>query len=168
MFWRRNRQGLAIVALAAALVGGETVGFLLPALSSFWAWMACFSGWMMCMVIGWQIPKGRYLLVAMLGLTMAWRSEAARLALERRMHLRGEDGLPPAFDVRVESEVCRRRRPRQGGWTVSFESHVEGIAVKVVAPVRREGRVPALGEVWWCAGWLSLKKSAPLTFIGAR
>ena len=164
MFWRRNRQGLAIVALAMLLIVGETVGFLLPALSSLWPWTACLFALAVCIVVGWQTPAGRYLLVPLLGLTLAWRSEDGRLTLEQQGHRLRENGLPPTFDLRVESEVLRRCRPRQGGWTISFESHIEGIAVKVVAPVRQDGQVPSLGEVWRCAGWLSLKKSAPTRY----
>ena len=164
MFWVHNRQGLSCVALALALMGGEGVGFLLPMLSPLWPWAVCLSVLAVCIVVGWHLPMGGYLLALLVGVTLAWRSEAGRLALEGQMHRRGADGLPPTFDLRVEGEVGRRRRPRQGGWIVSFGSHVHGIPVKVVAPVCRGGRAPAPGETWRCSGWLSLKKSAPTRY----
>ena len=161
MFWRCNRQGFARVALAAALVGGEAVGFAAPCLATLWPWAACLSVFAVSVAAGWRMTLGRYLIAILAGVTLAWRVEAGRVALERRAHLLGADGLPPAFELKVEGEVVCRRRPQQGGWLVSFGSHVGAVAVKVVAPVRRRCDVPRVGEVWRCAGWLSRKKTAP-------
>ena len=161
MFWRCNRQSLARVALAAALIGGEVTGFAAPHLAAMWPWLACLSALTVAIAIGWPIALGRYLIAFLAGVTLAWRVEAGRLALERRARQLGADGRPPAFELKVESEAVCRRRPRQGGWTVSFESHAGAVAVKVVAPVRRRCDVPSIGEIWRCAGWLSLKKTAP-------
>ena len=161
MFWRRNRHGLARVALAAALIGGEAAGFAASRLAALWPWAVCLSALAVSVSAGWRLPLGRYLIAALAGITLAWRTEAGRIALERRAHRLGTDGLPPAFDLKVEGEVACRRRPRQGGWIVSFVSHAGAVAVKVVAPVRRRRDAPALGETWRCAGWLSLKKAAP-------
>ena len=160
MFWRRNRQGLARVALAAALVGGEVVGFAVPSLSALWPWAACLATFAVSVAIGWRIAVGRYLIAILAGVTLAWRVEAGRLALERRAHQLGVGGQPPSFELKVESEAVFRRRPQQGGWMVSFGSHVGAVAVKVVAPVRHRHDAPSLGEIWRCAGWLSLKKTA--------
>ena len=161
MFWRRNRQGLARVALAAALIGGEATGFAAPCLATLWPWAACLSAFAASVIVGWRIAFGRYLIAFLVGVTLAWRVEAGRLGLERRARQLGADGQPPAFELKVESEVVCRRRPHQGGWTVSFASHAGAVAVKVIAPVRRRRDAPSIGEIWRCAGWLSLKKTAP-------
>ena len=161
MFWRRNRPGLMRVALAATLIGGEAAGFAAPRLAVLWPWAACLAVFAVSAVIGWRIAFGRYLVALLVGVTLAWRTEAGRISLEGQAHQMGADGLPPTFDLKVEGDVACRRRPRQGGWVVSFASHVGAVSMKVVAPVRRRCDVPSAGETWRCAGWLSLKKTAP-------
>ena len=160
MFWDRNKRGLAIVALAVALIAGEVMGFVTSACAEFWPWAACLSILTVCVFVGWSLPFGRYFVLMLLGVMLAWRMEAARLDVEMKSHRLGADGLPPAFDVKVESDVAKRRYRRRDRWIVNFNSHIEGMPVKVVAPVIREGDVPKPGETWRCAGWLSLKKSA--------
>ena len=169
MFWRRNGKGLALAAFAMALVAGEVVGFGAARLSGLWPWMLFLAALAFGVTIGWNVPFGHYLAVGVLGVALAWRVEANRLSLEDRFcrseGTAGEFGSrpcrPPAYDVTVESEARCVRRRQGDGLSVSFLSHLGAVPVKVVAPVREGGVIPAAGEIWRCAGWLALRKSAP-------
>ena len=154
-------SGLSAVAMAAVLIAGEVSGFASPSFAGLWPWAVFVAAVMWSSVIGWRIPLGGYIVVALLGLALAWRTESNRLALEAQAWGFGEAGTPPSFDLKVDGGVICRRRFRNGGWLVSFLSHVGGIEIKVVAPVSDRGHAPQSGEIWRCAGWLSLKKSAP-------
>lgn len=144
-----------------SLVIGEVVGFLLSPMAGIWPWAACGVVFVSCTAIGWNMPLGRYLVALVLGLALAWRTEEGRLMLERQSRQVGADGSPPSFIVKVEGDVICRRRQYDDGWIVSFMTRVSGIRVKVIALIRRDGAMPAPGETWRCAGWMSLKKSAP-------
>lgn len=159
-FLRQNSHGLASVMLAAALIAGEALGFAVPQMAALWPWAACAAVMGVCVAVGWRVPFSRFALAGLAGVALAWRSECGRLAVERMSHGPGAGGSPPAFELTVEGDATLRESRRKDGWTVRFNSHIAGMAVRVVAPVQEDGRIPALGERWRCAGWLSQRRSA--------
>ncbi len=160
MFWRQNRSGLSIVILAVSLIGGEALGFALPEMADLWPWIGFLALQLVAAMVGWRLTQLRWLTVALIGLSLAWRSEAARLAVEARAHTLGDDNLPPAYDLTVESGVARRGRSSEGGTIISFQSSLGNIPVRVVARRSRDAALPSIGERWCCRGWLTLRKSA--------
>lgn len=155
MFLRRNRAGLLMVSIAAALVAGEAIGFLTTPLSGMWPWMMCVAVLSVLVAVGWSLPFMRWVITAIVGISLAWRCESSRLSVER-----GRDGFPPAYELEVESDVSSWQR-RQGGRMVSFMSSVGDVPVRVVAAVDDGAEIPAADELWRCSGWMSLKRGAP-------
>ena len=160
-FWRQNAAGLPPALFAAALIAGEILGFLVPAAAGLWPWAALFTAFAFCALWGLQAPGCRYWIAALAGLTLAWRSESGRITLESRSRQIDERGLPPTYELDVESVAQLRRCTKRNKTAVSFLSHLGPVPVKVVALSDGCSRIPALGETWRCSGWLSLKKSAP-------
>ena len=160
MFLRRNGKGLALAGLVTALVAGEITGFGTTRFVAMWPWAFYVAALALGVTVGWNVPVGRYLVAGVLGVALAWRVEAGRLALEDRS-CRMEAGQPPAYEIAVESEVSCAKRRQGEGMSVSFRSHLGAVPVRVVAPVRAAGVIPAPGEIWRCSGWLALRKSAP-------
>ena len=161
MFWRQNSSGLTLALLAVSLIGGEAMGFFLPDMAGLWPWIGFFALQIAAVAVGWRLPQLRWPVAVLIGLALAWRSEAGRLAVEARAHTLDDDGLPPAYDLTVESGVSCRGRSAEGGRIVSFRSYLGNIPVRVVAKMEYGATVPAMGERWRCRGWLSLRKAAP-------
>ena len=160
-FWRQNEAAIQPVLLAAALITGELLGFGVPCVAGLWPWAALFTVFAFGVLWGMQVPGCRYWVVALAGLTLAWRTESGRLALEIRSRQVDGRGLPPAYELDVESEVNLRRCAAKDRTAVSFLSHLGAVPVKVIALTDGHGRIPAFGETWRCSGWLTLKKNAP-------
>ena len=77
MFWRQNRSGLSIVILAVSLIGGEALGFALPEMADLWPWIGFLSLQMVAAMVGWRLTQLRWLTVALIGLSLAWRGGGA-------------------------------------------------------------------------------------------
>ncbi len=146
--------------LAMALVAGEVVGFALPFMADQWPWAGCLAFNVLLVAVGWNIPSLRWPVAALAGLALAWHSEAARIAVDDRSHASAAGGLPPSYELDVESGVSRRWRS-DGGYIVCFGSSLGGIPVRVVAKMDGDAAMPSTGERWRCSGWLSLKKDSP-------
>lgn len=162
MFWARNRAGLTMTFLAMAFVSGEVAGFALPLMADQWPWVGCLALNLTLVAIGWDIPSMRWPVAVLAGFALAWHSEAARMVVERQSHASPVGGLPPSYELDVESVVSQRRlNEGTGGCIVCFGSSLGGIPVKVVAKMGEGALTPSIGERWRCYGWLSLKKDAP-------
>ena len=163
---RANWTALPMLLFAATLVAGEVLGFALCRFSGLWAWAAFASLVMACVAAGWKIPCALHLIVFAAGLAFAWRAESKRMAIDEYAKLSQEDGRPPSFVLKVEGDPVFRRDAKCRG-RVSFNSELNGIALKVVAPLPDGGEVPQDGELWRCAGWLTLGKK-PMSRYGRR
>ena len=53
---KANWTALPIVFVAAALVAGETLGFLLFGLAGLWAWALLAVVLLICIHVGWGLP----------------------------------------------------------------------------------------------------------------
>lgn len=161
MFWQRNRLGLTLVMFAMALVAGEVVGFAAPQMSGLWPWAAVAAVNLVAVAVGWDLRHLRWLVAALVGLSLAWRVESERLCIDSWSRVRGEGGEPPEYELDVEGSVFCRRQYAGECMIVSFDSSIGSIPVRVVAKVADGALLPVQGERWRCAGWLVLKKSAP-------
>lgn len=162
---RANWTALPIVFLAATLIAGEGAGFMLSGFAGLWAWAAAFAVLMACVTVGWKVRYAFHLTVFAVGVALAWHMESKRIALDERSRIFSEIGRPPAFALKVEGNVvCRRDRKSRR--TVSFSSSLSGVPVKVVAQFPEEAQLPADGELWRCAGWLSQRKNSVSRYAG--
>lgn len=161
MFWRRNRAGLGSVAFALLLMGGEAAGFATPQLCSLWPWSICFSLFVLCIFIGWDLPNPRLITALLFGLTIAWHAESSRQLIELHTRHVDKNGQAPEFTLKVESDPTvlnpKNGRPKR----ISFYSKIGDIPVKVIAGTSGDSIIPSHGEMWKCRGWLSLKKDSP-------
>lgn len=155
----RDLSGIPVALVAVALVAGEVAGFHAPHLAGIWPWVALLAVFAFCLMWGMGVPGGLYVVVALVGASLALRTECGRLAVEIRSRQMASDGSPPAFELQVDSDV--EVFDRSGGRTVSFMSQLGDIPVKVVALADAGGRVPVFGETWRCAGRLHLRKGSP-------
>ena len=156
---RANWTAFPAVLLAAALAAGEALGFSLCAFAGLWAWAALAAVLAACVGAGWRIPHARYLVAFAAGIALAWRAESRRTGVDEYAKAPPEGGGPPTFVVEVEGRAVCRGGPKGGG-RVSFNSNLDGIPLKVVAPVPLDAVLPQDGETWRCAGWLALRKGA--------
>jgi len=161
MFWIRNKAGLVPALFAVTLIAGEAAGFATPRFSPMWMWAGCSAMLAATVAVGWSLAPLRWLAAAIAGLSLAWRSESERIAIDERARSLSESGLPPGYVLKVESGVSCRYRLAKGDRTVCFSSSIGSIPVKVVAQIDAYGSIPSAGEVWLCRGWLSLKKDSP-------
>ena len=151
-----------VAFLAVAFVSGEVAGFMMPFMADQWPWAGCLALNLSLIAVGWNVPSMRWPVAAVFGLALAWHSEAARLAVDHQSHASLSGGLPPSYELEVESGVSRRHRnDGGGGYIVCFSSSLGSIPVRVVAKMGENGAVPSVGERWRCSGWLSLKKDSP-------
>lgn len=155
MFLKRNRAGMMAVSVAASLVMGEAIGFSSSFMSGMWPWMMCVAVFVVFVAVGWSLPSMRWIVSALVGVSLAWRCESRRLSVERDRR-----GFPPAYELVVEGDVSCRRRGVDGR-IVRFRSSVCGVPVRVVAAVDGNAEIPAQDETWRCSGWMSLKRGAP-------
>ena len=156
---RANWTALPTALLAATLVAGEALGFALGVFAGLWAWSALLSLVVASAAAGWRIPHALHFAVFAAGLALAWRAESRRMEVDGYAKLPTEDGGPPAFMLKVCGDaVCRR--DSKGRRKVSFVSSVEGLPVKVVAPLPEGTEIPRDGETWRCAGWMSLRRNS--------
>ena len=161
MFWERNSLGLKTALLAMSFIAGEVAGFAVPCMSGLWPWSGFLGVNAMLVMLGWDLPSLRWFVAAFAGLSLAWRSEAGRLAVDGRARMVAADGSPPAYELEVESGVTHRRgRNADGSRIVCFRSSIGSIPVRVIARMDGAARPPSPGERWRCSGWLSLKKGA--------
>lgn len=143
------------VSVAASLVMGEMIGFSSAFMSGMWPWMMCASVFAVFVAVGWSLPSMRWIVSVLAGVSLAWRCESRRLAVER-----DRCGFPPAYELVVEGDVSCWRRDGDVR-IVSFMSSVCGVPVRVVAAVDGDAEIPAADETWICSGWMSLKRGAP-------
>ena len=156
---RANWTALPILLFAAALVAGETLGFALCRFAGFWAWTALVALLTVCVAVGWQVSCLLHIVAFAIGLALAWRSESRRMEVDGYGKVVQEGGKPPVFVLKVEDgAVCRRNA--KGRRIVSFNSSYSGLPLKVVGPLPDKTPIPQNGEIWRCAGWLSLRKNA--------
>ena len=156
---RANWTALPTALLAATLVAGEALGFALGVFAGLWAWSALLALVVASAAAGWRIPHALHFAVFAAGLALAWRAESRRMEVDGYAKLPTEDGGPPAFMLKVCGDaVCRR--DSKGRRKVSFVSSVEGLPVKVVAPLPEGTEIPRDGETWRCAGWMSLRRNS--------
>ena len=162
---RANWTALPIVFFAAMLIAGDCVGFMLSGFAGLWAWGAAFVVLSASATIGWKIRYAVYFTAFAAGVTLAWRVESKRIALDECSKMIADAGRPPVFVMRVEGEAVSRRN-KKGRRIVSFGSTLSGVPVKVVARFPDDIRLPADGERWRCAGWLSERKNSANRFAG--
>ena len=135
------------------------MGFALCRFAGLWAWAALFALLIACVAAGWEIPYSLHLVAFATGLTLAWRAESGRMEVDGYAKMPREDGGPPEFVLKVDGDgVCRRGA--DGRRRVVFDSSVEGLPLKVVAPLPEGAEIPRDGEIWRCVGWLSLRKNS--------
>lgn len=161
MFWQRNRLGLMLVMLAMAFVAGEVAGFAVPHMSGLWPWAAVAAINLVAVAVGWSLRHLRWVVAALVGLSLAWQVESERLRIDNWSRVRGEGGKPPEYELDVEGGVFCRKHCAGGCMIVGFDSSLGSIPVQVIAKMDDAALPPVRGERWRCAGWLSLKKSAP-------
>lgn len=148
-----------MVLLAATLVTGEALGFALSRFAGLWAWAAFLFVSLVCLTAGWKVSCTLHLIVFVAGLALAWRAESKRIAVDEYAKILSQDGRPPSFVLKVKGDaVCRK--DGKGRRKVSFNSSLDGVPLKVIAPMPDNMVVPKDGELWRCAGWLALRKKS--------
>ena len=156
---KANWTALPIVFVAAALVAGETLGFLLSGLAGLWAWALLAVVLLICIHVGWGLPYAIYLIAFMAGVSLAWHSEAERLCVEEYSKTVSHGGGAPIFLLKVEgAAACSVNR--KGNRIASFNSYMENVPIKVIAPLPDGKPLPEDGELWRCSGWLALRKNS--------
>lgn len=156
---RANWTALPLALLAATLVAGEALGFALCRFAGLWAWAAFIALLIACVAVGWGIPSSLHLVMFVIGLALAWNSESRRMAVDEYAKKLPVGRGSPVFVLKVEGEaICRR--DVKGRRMVSFNSSLEGVPLKVVAPLPDGASLPQNGEMWRCGGWLSLRKNS--------
>ena len=156
---RTGLTALPIVLLAAALAAGEAFGFACCRFSGM-SGMAAFAAVVLASVaVGWRIRRGSYLVAFVAGIAFAWHEESHRMSIESYANTVPEGGGAPVFTVKAQSDAVAGGGGN-GKRKMRFDTRIGNMPVKVVFPVPENGRVPADGETWRCAGWLSLRKNA--------
>ena len=156
---KANWTALPTVILAASFAGGEIAGFASPCFAGLWAWVSLLVVLIVCMSVGWGVPCGKFFVAFMVGVALAWRSEADRISAEEFSQAFQPGGGAPVFTLKVEGEASCRTGKR-GSAVVRFNSWVKNIPVTVVAPASKDKPVPKDGEWWRCSGWLTLRKNS--------
>lgn len=156
---KANWTALPIVLVAAALVAGETLGFSLSCFAGLWAWILLLVILLTCIHAGWVLPCGVHLLAFMVGVALAWHSESERLSVEEYSKSMPPGGGAPVFLLKVEGDATCRI-DRKGCRMTSFNSWMNNVPVKVIAPLPDGVTVPKDGELWRCSGWLALRKNS--------
>ena len=141
---------------ACALLSGEFAGFAVPAASPCWPLAAFLLVVVLLAAYGWSVRRAAAPLLFLLGVVLAFRTEARLAALLAANAERAETHAD--LTLRVEGPVCRRPR-RDGGWNVDFPSHAGPLPLKVVLPVPDGAPVPAPGELWLAGGWISRREA---------
>ena len=156
---KANWTALPMVLVATTLVAGEMFGFSLSCFAGLWAWSLLLVILLICIHVGWRLPCAIYLVAFMAGASLAWHSESERLSVEDYSKSMPQGGCAPVFLLKVEGDaICRGNR--RGIRMVSFNSWMNNVPVKVVAPLPDEVTVPKDGELWRCSGWLALRKNS--------
>ena len=150
-------------AAAAALVAGEAVAFAAPRFASVWPWAAFILALMVLAAYGWNLRRGGFLFVFVLGAVLAARCDA-RLAAAL-----APQGPGPArarnFELVVGPDVSLRAagvsKPA-GTRYADFTSRAGGIDIRTVVLVMPGAEPPRPGETWRCSGWLGeVRKGRP-------
>ena len=157
--------GVRLAILAGLLIAGESAGFAASCVAVAWPWFASTGILLAMIAYGWRIRHTLPFFVFLFGFVAAMRTEYIRAAsLERHWWSGGRGGVP-VLDLPVESDV-RIYHPAKGGVNLEFYSHLGVIPLKVV--LRRKNvdsdPVPAYGETWRCAGWVSRQTIRPGVF----
>ena len=156
---KANWTALPIVLVASALVAGEAFGFSLPRFAGLWVWTLLLAVLSICIHVEWRLPCGVHLIAFMIGVALAWHSEAERLSVEEYSKAMPPEGGSPMFLLKVEGDAtCRVAK--KGYLMTSFNSWMKNIPVKVMAPLPDGASAPKDGEVWRCSGWLTLRKNS--------
>ena len=156
---KANWTALPMVFVAAALVAGETFGFALPCFAGLWAWTLLLVILLICIHAGWGVPCGARVIAFMVGAALAWHSEAERLSVEEYSKSMPPGGGAPVFLLKVEGDAACRI-DRKGCRMTSFNSWMNNVPVKVIAPLSDGVPAPKDGEWWRCSGWLALRKNS--------
>ena len=156
---RTGWTALPIVFLAAALAAGEAVGFVFCRFSGM-SGMATFAAAVLASAAGgWGIRRALYPVAIVAGIAFAWHEESRRMSAESYANTVPEGGGAPVFTVKAQSDAVVGGGGN-GKRKMRFDTRIGNMSVKVVAPLPENGRIPAEGETWRCAGWLSLRKNA--------
>lgn len=158
--FRRVDFALPYLAVCVLLAAGEALGFSASPASALWP-LALFV-LILWVLIGYalEVPYWSYWGALLLGFVLALYSESRRARVFDQCDYTSSP-LASEFAVEGRAKVTKRY--------FSFDSTVDGVEVRVM--VRRpfaEGGgectrpdrpviVPAVGEVWDCAGWLERK-----------
>lgn len=141
------------LALCAALALGEACGLAAASFASAWPVAAVAAVLVALYGFGFDVRGWRYPAVALAGLALAL------LAAERRAEALESAwfGAGPHV-LRVEVDGAAPARRGRGG-RVSFAGAAGPIPVRVFFDAPEDFPLPRPGEVWECAGWLSLSPS---------
>ena len=161
---KANWTALPIVFVAAALVAGETLGFALPCFAVLWAWTLLLVILLTCIHVGCGLSCRVHLIAFMVGVALAWHSESERLSVEEYSKSMPPGGGAPVFLLKVEGDATCRI-DRKGCRMASFNSWMNNVPVKVIAPLPDGVTVPKDGELWRCSGWLALRKNSESIFF---
>lgn len=150
---------LPIVFLAAALAAGEAFGFAACRFSELSGMVAFATMVLASVAAGWGSRNWLYAVVFLTGIALAWHEESKRMSIESYAKTVPDGGGAPVFTVKVHSDaVCGNGR--NGMRRMRFDTCIGNIPVRVVSSLPEGGNLPAAGEIWRCAGWLSLRKNA--------
>jgi ComEC/Rec2-related protein len=142
---------------AISLVLGEFTGFSLGRFSREWETLA--SAGFLAFAYFWGKGAKHLFLPAVFftGIVLAARCEDIRR--KTLFMLEGGYRPPTAISLKIESAVSERVR-NAGGKSITFDSSIENVPLKVSVPMGGRTIVPSRGEVWKCRGWISAKKSS--------
>ena len=151
-----TQPSMRLVLFAGSLVIGELAGFSLRPLSSCWLLVGFVVGVVLLALYAWGWRWVVPLAFLLGGFVLALRTEdVLRRILDGNSRLYGAREV---LELPVEGEIHSVRRRGQGGWVVDFASHVGPVPLKVMLPIAKSGRLPRLGEVWRCEGWIGRKQ----------
>lgn len=137
------------LAIPAVLAVGEICGFVCPSLGAAWPLTVFLLVAVVLLGHGMSIRWWHLAAIFILGLSLSLRSVESRSAVLRDIM---QSGRP--FESSLVVERVPSEGPGSSGWTW-FDTAYRGVALRVLFKPSDTARLPAVGEIWRCSGWVS-------------
>lgn len=157
--FRRTDFAWPYLVACALLAAGEFAGFACANASALWPMALTVLVVFSLVGFGWRLPRWPWAAVLMSGFVLALVAESRRSRVFDRCDY---SSSPLSGEFGVEGRVKASRK------YLSFDSSLDGVDIRVMIrrnPVEKTDEepgaaavpIPAVGEVWRCAGWLERK-----------